>query len=41
MNDVRADRAKAQLRAGMYARLSETYDAIVLDIDWLTRNLLN
>ena len=20
---------------------SETYDAIVLDIDWLTRNLLN
>jgi hypothetical protein len=27
MNDMLADRAKAQLRAGVYARLSETYDA--------------
>jgi DNA-binding NarL/FixJ family response regulator len=27
MNDTQADRAEAQLRAGVYARLSETYDA--------------
>ena len=27
MNDTQADWAKAQLRAGVYARLSETYDA--------------
>src|SRR5437899_2307927 len=27
MDDTRADRAEAQLRAGVYARLSETYDA--------------
>lgn len=27
IHDVLADRAKAQLRAGVYARLSETYDA--------------
>ena len=26
MNDIQADRAEAQLRAGVYARLSETYD---------------
>ena len=27
MNDTRVDRAQAQLRAGLYGRLSETYDA--------------
>jgi site-specific DNA recombinase len=27
MGNTQADRAKAQLRAGVYARLSETYDA--------------
>ena len=27
MNDMQADRVEAQLRAGVYARLSETYDA--------------
>src|SRR5258707_10211401 len=27
MDDIQADRAEAQLRAGVYARLSETYDA--------------
>ena len=27
MDDTQADRAEAQLRAGVYARLSETYDA--------------
>src|SRR2546428_8390007 len=27
MNDTQEDRAQAQLRAGVYARLSETYDA--------------
>ena len=27
MDDMQADRAEAQLRAGVYARLSETYDA--------------
>src|SRR5437879_6118326 len=27
MDDTQADRAEAQLRAGLYARLSETYDA--------------
>ena len=27
MDDTRADRAQAQLRAGVYGRLSETYDA--------------
>jgi len=27
MNDTQADRAQAQLRAGVYGRLSETYDA--------------
>jgi site-specific DNA recombinase len=27
MRDIQADRAEAQLRAGVYARLSETYDA--------------
>jgi DNA invertase Pin-like site-specific DNA recombinase len=27
MGDIQADRAEAQLRAGVYARLSETYDA--------------
>jgi hypothetical protein len=27
MDDLQADRAEAQLRAGVYARLSETYDA--------------
>ena len=27
MDDTQADRAKAQLRAGVYARLSETYHA--------------
>ena len=27
MDSTRVDRAKAQLRAGLYARLSETYDA--------------
>ncbi len=27
MNDTQADRTEAQLRAGVYARLSETYDA--------------
>ena len=27
MRDIPADRAETQLRAGVYARLSETYDA--------------
>ena len=27
MDDTQADRAQAQLRAGVYGRLSETYDA--------------
>src|SRR5258705_9350609 len=27
MDDMQADRAQAQLRAGLYGRLSETYDA--------------
>ena len=27
MDDLQADRAEAQLRAGVYGRLSETYDA--------------
>ena len=27
MDDIQADQAEAQLRAGVYARLSETYDA--------------
>ena len=27
MDDIQADRAHAQLRAGVYGRLSETYDA--------------
>ena len=27
MDDTQADRTQAQLRAGVYARLSETYDA--------------
>ena len=27
MDDMQADRAEAQLRAGVYGRLSETYDA--------------
>jgi hypothetical protein len=27
MNDTQEDRAQAQLRAGVYGRLSETYDA--------------
>jgi hypothetical protein len=27
MDDPRADRAQAPLRAGVYGRLSETYDA--------------
>src|SRR2546429_9791215 len=27
MDDTQADRAQAQLRAGLYGRLSETYDA--------------
>jgi hypothetical protein len=27
MDDRQADRAQAQLRAGVYGRLSETYDA--------------
>ena len=27
MDDTQADRAEAQLRAGVYGRLSETYDA--------------
>src|ERR1017187_10055606 len=27
MDEIRTDRAEAQLRAGVYARLSETYDA--------------
>jgi len=27
MDDMGADRAEAQLRAGVYGRLSETYDA--------------
>ena len=49
MDDIQADRAEAQLRAGVYGRLSETYDAavragavdmvIVRDIDRLVRNL--
>jgi hypothetical protein len=30
MDDTQADRAHAQLRAGVYGRLSETYDAAEL-----------
>ena len=28
MDDTQANRAEAQLRAGVYGRLSETYDAV-------------